>query len=189
MPEQVSLKWRSDRRCGWGRRWRHRWREPGHRGRRRRGGGCRRRDALGWYQHSSQVASINAAPRFALLRGRVRGAASPRSSLIIQRYAALHGKNTARAHPPHPGGGLPGTEHDGEMYTDYRVELGTSGREVWEWHSYELTCENRKNLSTGLKQGDVGPWLNDTCRRWRCWCVYPMACRRWSTRYVTSGHC
>jgi arylsulfotransferase ASST len=33
-------------------------------------------------------------------------------------------------------GGLPGTEHDGEMYADYLVEMTTGGETVWEWHSY-----------------------------------------------------
>jgi hypothetical protein len=39
--------------------------------------------------------AIDAAPRFALLRGRILARHPSRSSLIIQRYAALHGKNTA----------------------------------------------------------------------------------------------
>jgi Arylsulfotransferase (ASST) len=34
-------------------------------------------------------------------------------------------------------GGLPGTEHDGDMYADYLVELTAAGEPVWEWHSYE----------------------------------------------------
>jgi hypothetical protein len=34
-------------------------------------------------------------------------------------------------------GGLPGTEHEGDMYADYLVEATTSGETVWEWHSYE----------------------------------------------------
>lgn len=34
-------------------------------------------------------------------------------------------------------GGLPGTEHHGEMYGDYLVEMTTDGRIVWEWRSWE----------------------------------------------------
>jgi len=32
-------------------------------------------------------------------------------------------------------GGIPGTEHEGEMYADYLVEMTTGGQIVWEWHS------------------------------------------------------
>jgi hypothetical protein len=34
-------------------------------------------------------------------------------------------------------GGLAGTEHDGEMYADYVVEMTTGGEAVWEWRSWE----------------------------------------------------
>jgi hypothetical protein len=34
-------------------------------------------------------------------------------------------------------GGLPETEHNGEMYGDYLVEMTTDGRVVWEWRSWE----------------------------------------------------
>ena len=34
-------------------------------------------------------------------------------------------------------GGLPGTEHEGEMYGDYLVEMRTDGTVVWEWRSWE----------------------------------------------------
>ncbi|HLW47207.1 MAG TPA: aryl-sulfate sulfotransferase [bacterium] len=34
-------------------------------------------------------------------------------------------------------GGLPGTEHHGEMYGDYVVEMSTAGEAVWEWRSWE----------------------------------------------------
>jgi outer membrane protein assembly factor BamB len=34
-------------------------------------------------------------------------------------------------------GGISGTEHNGEMYADYLVEMTTGGRVVWEWHSWE----------------------------------------------------
>jgi len=34
-------------------------------------------------------------------------------------------------------GGMPGTEHNGEMYGDYLVEMTTDGRMVWEWRSWE----------------------------------------------------
>ena len=34
-------------------------------------------------------------------------------------------------------GGLPGTEHEGEMYSDYLVEMTTRGEKVWEWHAWE----------------------------------------------------
>jgi Arylsulfotransferase (ASST) len=34
-------------------------------------------------------------------------------------------------------GGIPGTEHNGEMYADYLVEMTTDGRGVWEWRSWE----------------------------------------------------
>jgi len=34
-------------------------------------------------------------------------------------------------------GGLPGSEHSGEMYADYLVEMTTSGQVVWEWRSWE----------------------------------------------------
>jgi hypothetical protein len=34
-------------------------------------------------------------------------------------------------------GGLPGTEHNGEMYSDYLVEMTISGQSVWEWRAWE----------------------------------------------------
>ncbi len=34
-------------------------------------------------------------------------------------------------------GGMPGTEHDGEMYGDYLVEITTDGRIVWEYRTWE----------------------------------------------------
>ena len=34
-------------------------------------------------------------------------------------------------------GGLPGTEHNGEMYADYLVEMTTAGQGVWEWRTWE----------------------------------------------------
>lgn len=34
-------------------------------------------------------------------------------------------------------GGRPGTEHNGEMYSDYLVETTTDGQVVWEWRSWE----------------------------------------------------
>jgi hypothetical protein len=34
-------------------------------------------------------------------------------------------------------GGMPGTEHHGEMYADYLVEMTTDGRVVWEWRTWE----------------------------------------------------
>ena len=34
-------------------------------------------------------------------------------------------------------GGIAGTEHNGEMYGDYLVEMTTGGRVVWEWRSWE----------------------------------------------------
>ena len=34
-------------------------------------------------------------------------------------------------------GGMPGTEHEGEMYADYLVEMTTDGRVVWEWRTWE----------------------------------------------------
>lgn len=34
-------------------------------------------------------------------------------------------------------GGLPETEHNGEMYGDYLVAMTTDGRIVWEWRSWE----------------------------------------------------
>ncbi|HEY7555521.1 MAG TPA: aryl-sulfate sulfotransferase [Candidatus Binatia bacterium] len=34
-------------------------------------------------------------------------------------------------------GGRAGTEHNGEMYADYLVEMTTDGRTVWEWRSWE----------------------------------------------------
>ncbi len=34
-------------------------------------------------------------------------------------------------------GGIPGTEHEGQMYGDYLVEMTTDGRTVWEWRSWE----------------------------------------------------
>jgi len=40
-------------------------------------------------------------------------------------------------------GGMPGTEHNGEMYADYLVEMTTAGQVVWEWRSWEhLDPEN-----------------------------------------------
>jgi outer membrane protein assembly factor BamB len=34
-------------------------------------------------------------------------------------------------------GGLPHTEHDGEIYADYLVEMTTNGQIVWEWRTWE----------------------------------------------------
>lgn len=34
-------------------------------------------------------------------------------------------------------GGMPGTEHNGEMYADYLVEMTTEGQILWEWRSWE----------------------------------------------------
>jgi hypothetical protein len=34
-------------------------------------------------------------------------------------------------------GGIPGTEHNGEMYADYLVEMTTEGKTVWEWRTWE----------------------------------------------------
>jgi outer membrane protein assembly factor BamB len=34
-------------------------------------------------------------------------------------------------------GGIPGTERNGEMYTDFLVEMTTNGKSVWEWRSWE----------------------------------------------------
>jgi outer membrane protein assembly factor BamB len=34
-------------------------------------------------------------------------------------------------------GGMPGTEHNGEMYADYLVEMTTDGKIIWEWRSWE----------------------------------------------------
>jgi len=34
-------------------------------------------------------------------------------------------------------GGLTGTEHDGEMFGDYLVEMTTDGEVIWEWRSWE----------------------------------------------------
>ncbi len=34
-------------------------------------------------------------------------------------------------------GGLPGTEHEGDMYADYLLEVTPGGEKVWEWHSWE----------------------------------------------------
>lgn len=34
-------------------------------------------------------------------------------------------------------GGRPGTEHHGEMYADYLVEMTLDGQSVWEWDSWE----------------------------------------------------
>ncbi len=34
-------------------------------------------------------------------------------------------------------GGMPGTEHNGEMYADYLVEMTTEGKIVWEWRTWD----------------------------------------------------
>jgi hypothetical protein len=34
-------------------------------------------------------------------------------------------------------GGLAGSEHNGEMYADYLVEMASDGRSVWEWRTWE----------------------------------------------------
>ena len=34
-------------------------------------------------------------------------------------------------------GGMPGTEHNGQMYADYLVEMTTVGKSVWEWRTWE----------------------------------------------------
>jgi outer membrane protein assembly factor BamB len=38
---------------------------------------------------------------------------------------------------PRVKGGMPGTEHNGEMYADYLVEMTISGDVVWEWRTWE----------------------------------------------------
>ena len=38
---------------------------------------------------------------------------------------------------PRVKGGRAGTEHNGEMYADYLVEMTTDGRAMWEWRSWE----------------------------------------------------
>lgn len=38
---------------------------------------------------------------------------------------------------PRVRGGMAGSEHNGEMYGDYLVEMTTDGRVVWEWRSWE----------------------------------------------------
>lgn len=37
----------------------------------------------------------------------------------------------------HVRGGIPGSEHHGEIYADYLVEMTTGGQTVWEWRSWE----------------------------------------------------
>ena len=34
-------------------------------------------------------------------------------------------------------GGMPGTEHNGEMYADYLVEMTTDGKIVWRWQTWD----------------------------------------------------
>jgi hypothetical protein len=34
-------------------------------------------------------------------------------------------------------GGMPGTEHNGEMYADYLVETTTDGQVVWQWRTWD----------------------------------------------------
>jgi outer membrane protein assembly factor BamB len=34
-------------------------------------------------------------------------------------------------------GGMPGTEHNGEIYADYLVEMTTGGQIVWQWRTWE----------------------------------------------------
>ena len=63
-------------------------------------------------------------------------------------------------------GGMAGTEHDGNMYADYLVEMTIDGKTVWEWRTWEhldpeLDCimavqERRGELTHGTA------WLN--CR-------------------------
>lgn len=49
-------------------------------------------------------------------------------------------------------GGIPGTEHDGKMWSDCVVEVDADGKTVWEWHAWEhLDPENDAILETALR--------------------------------------
>ena len=44
-------------------------------------------------------------------------------------------------------GGIPETEHKGEMYADYLVEMTTAGRVVWQWHAWEHLDPERDRIT------------------------------------------
>jgi hypothetical protein len=49
-------------------------------------------------------------------------------------------------------GGMPGTEHNGDMYADYLVEMTTDGRAVWEWRTWEH-LDPEKDCITAVQDG------------------------------------
>lgn len=53
------------------------------------------------------------------------------------------------------GGGIPGTEANGQMYEDYFREVTLEGETVWEWSTSELTAEDYP-ISHGLDRGEFG---------------------------------
>jgi hypothetical protein len=49
-------------------------------------------------------------------------------------------------------GGRLGSEHDGEMWADYLVEMTTGGRVVWEWRAWEH-LDPREDVITAVQDG------------------------------------
>jgi hypothetical protein len=67
---------------------------------------------------------------------------------------------------PRVKGGRPGTEHNGEMYADYLVEMTVDGQIVWQWRTWEHLVQ-RPTLSlrckTRAKRGPM-PMVSRKCR-------------------------
>ncbi len=53
------------------------------------------------------------------------------------------------------GGGIPGSEADGNVYEDYFREVSPSGETVWEWSTAELEPENYP-IAHGVDRGEFG---------------------------------
>ena len=56
-------------------------------------------------------------------------------------------------------GGMHGTEHNGEMYADYLVEMTTDGKIAWEWRTWEhLDPEDGRHYGGTRSTRRVDPW-------------------------------
>jgi hypothetical protein len=58
-------------------------------------------------------------------------------------------------------GGRPGTEHNGQIYADYLVELTTAGDVVWEWRSWEHLDPAADGITS--VQDDRTVWTHINC--------------------------
>src|SRR5262249_57293378 len=57
-------------------------------------------------------------------------------------------------------GGMSGTEHNGEMYADYLVEMTTDGKMVWEWRAWEHLDPETDCITAGKDN----PQERDPCK-------------------------